>query len=143
MRFRTWTPDYYGMRCRRSHRVMRFMVKRMASLLFCQPRGYITVAPALLFAAIPSRRTAVLVSCEDIAPMLAVRVAIVGTIVALRTITPLELVYNFVGVVFRPLRQRRRGAHSQAHYHDHPKSFAHKSPSTSVIILMRSPTKAK
>src|SRR5438046_9045105 len=80
MRFRAWAPHYRRMRCRRMHSVARVVVKRIASLLFCLPRGHITVAPALLLAAIPSGRTAVLVSCEDIASPLAVPVALVVTL---------------------------------------------------------------
>src|SRR5438105_14342731 len=108
MRFRAWAPHYRRMRCRRMHSVARVVVKRIASLLFCLPRRHITVAPALLLAAIPSGRTAVLVSCEDIASSLAVPVAIVVPIVVPHAIaiTPFDLVSNFVGVVFSTLGQR-------------------------------------
>src|SRR5438270_8191998 len=116
MRFRAWAPYYRRMRCRRMHSVARVVVKRIASLLFCLPRRHITVAPALLLAAIPSGRTAVLVSCEDIASPLAVPVATVVTIVVPHAIAipPFDLVCNFVGVVFWPLRQCRSRGHSQA-----------------------------
>src|SRR5205809_6139824 len=105
MRFRAWAPHYRRMRCRRMHSVARVVVKRIASLLFCLPREHITVAPALLLAAIPSGRTALLVSCEDIASPLAVPVAIVVTIVLPHeiTITPFHLVSTFIGVLFRHL----------------------------------------
>src|SRR5438874_8743703 len=102
MRFRAWAPHYRRMRCRRMHSVARVVVKRIASLLFCLPRRHITVAPALLLAAIPSGRTAVLVCCVDIASRLAVLVAIVVTIVVAHAIVmkQFDLVSMFVGVVF-------------------------------------------
>jgi hypothetical protein len=132
MRFGAWAPHYHWMRCRRMDRVARVVVKRMASLLFCQPRRHITVAPALLLAAIPSGRTAVFVSLEDIAPVLAVPVATVVTIMVPHAIaiTLLDLVSNFVGVVFGPLRQRRTSSRCQTHQHDdsNPKGFGHKYP---------------
>ena len=57
-----------------------------------------------------------LVSHEDIAPVLAIPFTIIVTIAALRAITipSLDLVSNFVGVMFRPLRQCRSRGHSQA-----------------------------
>src|SRR5438445_13082635 len=81
MRFRAWAPHYRRMRCRRMHSVARVVVKRIASLLFCLPRGHITVSPALLLPAIPSRRTAVHVSCEYIAFPPAVPVPVVDQLV--------------------------------------------------------------
>src|SRR2546427_12486779 len=132
MRFRAWAPHYRRMRCRRMHSVARVVVKRIASLLFCLPRGHITVAPALLLAAIPSGRTAVLVSCVDLGGRRIIKKKIVVTIVVPHAIaiTPFDLVSNFVGAVFRPLRQCRTGSRCQTHEHDdsNPKGFGHKYP---------------
>jgi hypothetical protein len=85
-----------------------------------------------------------LVSHKDVTTVLTVfthHVAIIITIVALHTISPLNLVSNFVSLVFGALRQHGTGRPSQAQHYDesHPKCFGHKSPSTVSESILTPP----